>query len=241
MSETVAVVPYITAGYPTLRESRRLIEACIEAGAAAVEIGIPFSDPLADGPMIQEASQVALRRGMTVAKALRLARGLGARVYFMTYANPVLAYGLRRFFDEADGAGVILPDVVPEEGGEFERAAGRGRIVYLAAPTSPPQRLREIGRRSGDFVYLVSVTGVTGARDRLPPDLPAFVRRVRGFTTKPLYVGFGISSPEHVRQVLRIADGAIVGSALLRVVRDRGVRAAAGWFRDLVRAAGAAS
>lgn len=222
-----ALIPYVTAGYPTAKLSRMLIDECVEAGADAIEIGVPFSDPMADGPVIQYASQRALDRGMTVAKALALARGVPVPVYAMTYCNPVLAYGIDRFFDSPI-RGAIVPDLIPEEAGAF-----RGkRVVYLAAPTTGGARLRRIARASHDFVYLVSLKGVTGARARLPADLGAFVRRVRRVTDKPLCVGFGISTPEHVRQVWRVADGAIVGSALLRIVRDRGENASA------VRAAG---
>jgi len=159
-------------------------------------------------------------------------------LYIMTYANPVVAFGIRRFFDAARAAGVsgvILPDVPPEESADFRAAAGVP-LVFLCAPTTSPVRVRLIARHTRDWIYLVSLKGVTGARAALPPDLPRFVARVRRLTDRPLCVGFGISTPAQARAVARIADGVIVGSALLRAVEDGGVAAGARLVRRLARA-----
>lgn len=238
MSRSCALVPYVTAGFPTGRECRRLLAACVRAGGDAVELGIPFSDPLADGPVIQRASQRALAEGMTVRRALGIARDFrGAPLYVMTYANPVLSFGLARFADACASAGVrgvIVADLTPEESAPFRRAGLP--LVFLCAPTTTRERIARIGRATGDFLYLVSVRGVTGVRAGLPPDLPAFVRRVRRETAKPLYVGFGISTPTQARAVARIADGVIVGSALLREVERGGVAAGGRFVARLRRA-----
>ena len=228
------LVPYVTAGYPSKRGTLDLLHALADAGADAIEIGIPFSDPLADGPVIQAASQAALGRGTTVEDAFDLARRFRRTpLYFMTYANPVLRYGTARFFRRARGlAGVIIPDLPPEESAPFE--GHEVPLVYLCSPTCSDVRIRAIARRSRDFIYLVSLTGVTGARDRLPPGIAAFVRRVRRRTRRPLYVGFGISKPAHARAVARVADGVIVGSAILRILhRGGGLRAVGRFVRSL--------
>jgi tryptophan synthase alpha chain len=192
-----------------------------------LELGIPFSDPLADGPVIQQATQVALQQGMTVARCLdmvRTLRGRGITVPFILMGsyNPILAYGpvafVRACF-EVGVDGLIVPDLPPEEGAELEKACRRYRLaqVYLLAPTSSPERVRLVTERARGFVYLVSVTGVTGVREHLAPDLSAFVGRVRRVTQKPLAVGFGISTPKQAAQVAALADGVIVGSALARL------------------------
>ena len=225
-----ALMPYLALGYPTPEASLKLVEAAVAAGADLLELGVPFSDPLADGPAIQLATHVALQQGMTVARCLESvadlrARGLGAPFLFMGYYNPILAYGKAAFCDACRRVGVdglIVPDLPPEEGGTLEEACRKHglALVYLLAPTSPPERIRLLTRRSQGFVYLVSVTGITGARASLAPDLAAFVRRVRAETDKPLAVGFGISTPEQARQVASLADGVIVGSALVRLAAE---------------------
>ena len=220
------LIPYLTLGHPTLERSLALASSAIEAGGDILELGIPFSDPLADGPAIQRATQMALEQGASVAACLDLAARLRARhektpLLFMGYLNPILAYGLERFCDacvSAGADGLIIPDMPPEEGEAIEvrcRAAGLA-LVYLLAPNTPEERARMICARSRGYIYLVSVAGTTGARDRLPPGLPGFVERVRGLTDRPLAVGFGISTPEHAAAVARIADGVIVGSAVVR-------------------------
>jgi tryptophan synthase alpha chain len=221
-----ALMPYLTLGYPTPEMSLTLVKAAVEGGADMLELGIPFSDPLADGPTIQRASSIALRQGMTVTRCLAMAHDLrrqGVEVPFtlMGYYNPILAYGEARFCRECRETGIdglIVPDLPPEEGATLESACRQQglALIYLIAPTSTPGRIRLLAERSQGFVYLVSVTGVTGARDSLAPGLADFVRRVRKATDKPLAVGFGISGPEQAAQVASLADGVIVGSAFIR-------------------------
>ncbi len=225
-----ALVPYLTLGYPTPEASLALAQAAIAGGADVLELGVPFSDPLADGPVIQRAAQVALRQGMSVARCLEIAQdlrqsGTSTPLVFMGYYNPILAYGEHSFCRDCRQAGVdglIVPDLPPEEGAELEGAC-RERGLALScrlAPTSTPARLRLVTERSQGFVYLVSVAGITGPRENLPADLGAFVRRVREATDKPLAVGFGISTPEQASQVAALADGVVVGSALVRLAED---------------------
>jgi len=227
------IVPYLTAGYPTAGETVDLLLALEEGGADAVELGLPFSDPLADGPVIQAASQAALAGGMTHARALDLVAGFRARsslpVLLMGYLNPMLAFGAERFFREAAEAGadgLIVPDLPPEEAGPFHAPARTAGLewVFLAAPTSSDERLAEIDRLSTSFAYCVSLTGVTGARERLPEALEVYLARAARVMSKPFVVGFGISSAAHVRRVAPPAAGAVVGSALLRMLGETGNR-----------------
>jgi len=221
-----ALMPYAPLGYPTPQASLGIVQAAIAGGADIVELGLPFSDPLADGPVIQQATQIALQQGVTTQLCLDLARDLhaqGAHIPFvlMGYYNPILAYGEENFCQvcsQTGVAGLIVPDLPPEEGVALEQAcqANGLALIYLLAPTSPPERIRLVTERSLGFIYLVSVTGITGARNELPPDLEDFVRRTRAATDKPLAVGFGISTPEQAGQVAALADGVIVGSALVR-------------------------
>ncbi|MHC4605401.1 MAG: tryptophan synthase subunit alpha [Planctomycetota bacterium] len=237
-----ALVPFLTAGYPSKRRSLDLLCAVADAGADAIEIGIPFSDPLADGPVIQTSSQKALENGTTIGDALGIARKFRRRydtpLLFMTYANPIARMGIGKFFGRCrkEGlAGVIVPDLPPEESAPYE---GHGvPLVYLCSPTCAKERVGRIVRRSRPFVYLVSLKGVTGASDRLPRDLGAFVRRVRRHTKRPLYIGFGISTPRHARLMGGVADGVIVGSAILkRVQKGAGPRAVAKYVSSLRKA-----
>jgi len=227
----VALIPYVMAGYPDLAASEALAVALGEAGADILELGIPFSDPLADGATIQHAGQRALEQGTTLADALALAGRITARVatplVLMTYYNPVFSYGLARFCAAAAAArvaGLIVPDLPPEEADALqEAAAARGiELIFLVAPSSTEARVAAVARAAertgGGFLYCVSLSGVTGARDRLPESLAAFVGRVRAHTRLPLAVGFGVSRPEHVAEIGRIADGAVVASALLDAV-----------------------
>lgn len=225
-----ALIPYLTLGYPTLETSLHLAEAAIAGGADLLELGVPFTDPLADGPVIQRATHVALQQGMTVARCLEMARRLRQHdpsipFIFMGYYNPILTYGEEAFCRaccEASVDGLIVPDLPPEEGRTLEAACCEYNLalIYLLAPTSTPDRIRLVTEHSRGFVYLVSVTGITGSRDRLPPDLAAFVKRVRTVTDKPLAVGFGISTPEQAAQVAALADGVIVGSALVCLAEE---------------------
>jgi tryptophan synthase alpha chain len=222
-----ALIPYLTVGYPTLSASLDLAEAVVGAGADILELGIPFSDPLADGPVIQQATQVALQQGITTARCLEMARRLRMRgimvpLVFMGYYNPILAFGEAAFCQacrEVHVDGLIVPDLPPEEDAKLVGACRENglALIYLLAPTSTPERIQLVTERSRGFVYLVSVTGVTGAREQLPSDLGGFVSRVRSVTDKPLAVGFGISTPEQTRLVAGHADGVVVGSALVRL------------------------
>lgn len=228
--ERAALIPYVALGHPTPEMSLKLAAAAIESGADLLELGVPFSDPLADGPVIQRATHAALQQGTTVVRCLELAQTLRQRkpeipLIFMGYYNPILTYGEDAFCHACDVAGVdglIVPDLPPEEGRELEAACRvHGlALIYLLAPTSTPQRVGLVTQHSQGFVYLVSVTGITGPRDRLPDDLPAFVKRVRMATDKPLAVGFGIASAQQAGRVAALADGVIVGSALVRLAEE---------------------
>lgn len=244
-----ALICYLTLGYPTPEKSVALVQAVAAGGADIIELGVPFSDPLADGPVIQHAAHAALQQGMSASRCLEMARQLRGRgvtvpFIFMGYYNPILAYGEEPFCQACGEAGVdglIVPDLPPEEGASLEHACqGNGRaLIYLLAPTSPPDRIRLVTERSSGFVYLVSVTGITGPRERLPADLAAFVERVRGVTGKPLSVGFGVSTPEQARQVAALADGVIVGSALVRLAgEDNGTEKAQEFVAALRSAVG---
>jgi tryptophan synthase alpha chain len=220
-----ALVPFLTAGYPDQQINVRLIDAVAEAGCRLLEIGVPFSDPVADGPVIQQASQQALARGMTLAGALELAAGAvrrhGLAVVLMGYLNPVLAFGPERFAAacrEAGVAGVIVPDLPLEEAaGLRDLLADHGVcLVELVAPTSSDERLAAYGRVASGFLYLVSTTGVTGAGTGA--DVQTYVERVRRHSDLPLYVGFGIADAATARRMAGCADGVVIGSALLRCV-----------------------
>jgi tryptophan synthase alpha chain len=225
-----ALVAYFTAGDPSLPDTRRLVVEAARRGADVVELGVPFSDPLADGPVIQRAAMRALAAGTTLPRILETVAALRAEVpaplVLLTYYNPVLAFGLDAFAGAAVGAGVdgaIVVDLPPEEAGPLAKAAASAGLdlIHLVAPTSTPARVRLIARRSRGFIYVVSLTGVTGERQELPPDLAAQIRTLRFVTTKPVCVGFGISTPAQVAAVGRLADGAIVGSAIVRLVEER--------------------
>lgn len=243
-----ALMPYVPLGFPAPEVSRQLIRAVADAGADVIELGVPFSDPLADGPVIQRATHMALQRGMTLAKCLEMARGArqeGVAIPFvlMSYYNPILRFGVEDCVREAKDAGVdgfIVPDLPPEEAGPL-MAACRARgldLVFLAAPTSTMARLRKIAEASSGFVYLVSVTGVTGARDQMTGGLKEFVAQVRAVTTKPICVGFGIANAQAAQTVAAFADGVIVGSALVsRIGEGRDAVAAAWAFVAELRAA----
>jgi tryptophan synthase alpha chain len=248
--DRVALVPYIMAGYPDLATSRALALALLEAGADVLELGVPFSDPLADGATIQHASQVALDQGTTLGSCLSLAGDLSRSrktpIVLMGYYNPIFSLGVERFCEYAAAAGVaglIVPDLPPEEASTLaEPARVRGiELIYLVTPTSPDARIEQVARaagRSGNgFIYCVSLSGVTGARAELSDRLGEFLGRVRAHTTLPLAVGFGVSTPEHVAHIGALADGAVVASALLNAVdaapEGERVRAGVAFFRTL--------
>ena len=221
-----AFIPYMVMGYPTIDASRNIGKALAECGADIIELGVPFSDPLADGPTIQAAGQQALANGINLGKCIEMAAGLrrdGIETPFlvMTYINPVLAYGIERCVQDCAKAGIdgfIIPDLPPEESQEMEQACSQEdlAIIYLLAPNSPEDRIALLAEKSKEFIYMVSLTGVTGARESLPADLAAFVARVRAKVDLPLAVGFGISNGTQAAAVGKLADGVIVGSALVK-------------------------
>lgn len=222
-----ALIAYFTAGDPSASATRALVLEAARRGADVIELGIPFSDPLADGPVIQRACQRALAAGISLPRVLELVREVRGQVavpiVFLTYYNPVHAFGLKAFACgavEAGVDGVIVADLPPEEAGPLaaEAEAAGLDLIHLVAPTSPPGRMRFIARRSRGFIYFVSLTGVTGARATLPADLVERLRQLRTVTTKPICVGFGISTPEQVAAVAPYADGVIVGSAVVSLV-----------------------
>jgi tryptophan synthase alpha chain len=245
-----AFMPYAVLGYPTPDISLQVVQTLVTAGADLLELGVPFSDPLADGPTIQTATHRALEQGVTTTDCIAMVArlrddGVETPALLMGYVNPVLAYGLERFVADSAAAGVdgfIVPDLPPEEAGELEAACQhRGlALVYLLAPTSSPERIALVAQKSQGFIYLVSLTGVTGARDGLPPGLAGFVARVRAVAHKPLAVGFGIGSGEQARAVAELADGVIVGSALVRCAGEsiEQVRALADELREAINAGG---
>lgn len=263
-------MPYYPLGYPDLDTSTAVIEALAKNGADLIEVGLSFSDPLADGPVIQKATQVALEKGITVKKSLDAVRELRGRavdipLVLMGYYNPMLAYGLEKFIHEAVEAGAdgfIIPDLPVEEAEEFiaarsavealfandtrpstalRSAQGGGLpLIQMLAPTTPDARMERIARNAQGFIYLVSVTGVTGERKSISEGLADLIARVRKHTSVPVCVGFGISTPEQARQVGALADGVIVGSACVKAIggSERPVEAAkklARIFRNAIR------
>jgi len=225
----VALIPYITVGYPSIEATLEIVPLLAESGCDIVELGIPFSDPLADGATIQHASYEALRQGITPKLCLEVAQVLRQRVeiplVFMTYYNPVLKFGLEEFCSKCAEVGVdglIIPDLPPEEGEELEQSSQRHKLdlIYLLTPISTQERIDIVASRSSGFVYLVSLTGVTGTRDKLPDELESFVNRVRERTRKPLCVGFGVTTPEQARRIAKVADGVIVGSRIIQLMEE---------------------
>jgi tryptophan synthase alpha chain len=220
-----ALIPFVPAGWPTLAGCREALRLAERIGADVVEVGIPFSDPLADGLTIQRASQTVLERGMTVAGVLELVReaALGVPVVLMTYLNPMLAYGVDRFLADAERAGVsglLCTDLPAGAAPDIEEAVAASALdlIRLVAPTTPDDRMRAALAGASGFVYLISRLGVTGARADLPPDLELHVRRVRAVTTLPVVVGFGIGTPSQAAAAARSADGVVVGSALVEAL-----------------------
>jgi tryptophan synthase alpha chain len=231
-----ALVPFLTAGDPDLATTEALVLAIAEAGADAVELGVPFSDPIAEGPTIQRSSERALRSGTSLRRVLELVSSLRPRleipIVLMGYANPLVAMGEERFAEAAAAAGVdgaIVVDVPPEESVELRAGlAARGvDAILLAAPTTRPERLAMLARETRGFLYYVSLTGVTGARAELAAGIEEQVRCVRKGSDVPVCVGFGVSRPEHARALARFADGVVVGSALVDRVAEARSREAA--------------
>lgn len=219
----VALMPYLTVGFPERDSTLTAVPAMEAAGASLFELGVPFSDPLADGATVQRSTQRALANGITLADCIATVaalreRGVQAPLLLMGYYNPLLRFGVERACRElaaAGGDGWIIPDMPPEEAGELQTAATAHGLdlIMMVAPTTPDERIAQIVARASGFIYVVSLTGTTGARQNIAAGLSQLLARVRRHTDLPLVVGFGISRPEHVAEVARIADGAIVGSA----------------------------
>jgi tryptophan synthase alpha chain len=231
------LVAYLTAGDPDLATTRDIALAAIDNGADVIELGVPFSDPLADGPVIQRASERAVARGTRLSDVLALAKELrearpGCGLVLFSYLNPVVRMGLKPFCAAAKDAGadgVLLTDMIVEEAGEYlaEMQVNDLAPIFLAAPTSPDVRLKAIAAASKGFVYAISRVGITGTRETVASDAPDLVARLRQFTRLPIAVGFGISNEEHVRAVGEFADAAIVGSALVALIEKTGPQDAA--------------
>src|SRR5262252_10223954 len=229
----LGIIAYITAGDPSLDATLQFVRAIADAGADVIELGVPFSDPLADGPTIQRASERALKSGTTLRRVIDLVRRIRASkplandvpIVLFSYYNPIFQMGLESFARsaaEAGADGVLATDLTPEESDEYRRilAAHHLDTIFLGAPTSTDDRLAKIAGCSSGFLYLISRTGVTGAKDALPDDLPALLRRARAVTQLPLAVGFGISLPGHVSVLGGLADAAVVGSALVSEIAN---------------------
>jgi tryptophan synthase alpha chain len=221
-----ALVPFITAGYPDMETSEHTLLGLIEGGAAVIEVGVPFSDPLADGPTVQRTSQAALAAGTRLVDCIDLVRkmrevhGVTTPLILFGYYNPFFQMGIEECVAACASAGVdgfIIPDLPAEESADFAaacRAHGRD-LIFLVAPTSTDARLQDMAEKASGFVYCISVTGTTGARDQISDELPAYIARVRAATDLPLAIGFGISTPEHVRFYSNLVEGAVIGSALI--------------------------
>ena len=222
------LVIYLTAGDPSLEATRAIALEAIDAGADVIELGVPFSDPLADGPVIQRASERAVARGTRLKDVVRLAGEIrserpAAGLVIFSYLNPILRYGMARFADEAAAAGVdgvLVTDMIVEEAGEYLAEMTRAKLapIFLAAPTSPDERLEAIATHSKGFVYAISRVGITGTQQDLTSDAADLVARIRRWTKLPVAVGFGISNREHVAEVGRFADAAVIGSAIVELI-----------------------
>ena len=237
-----ALMPYLMGGYPSVEVSRAAGEAAIDAGADLIELGVPFSDPLADGPVIHAAGTEALAAGVTPADVLGVCEALSARVpvALMVYANIVLVDGAESFARRAaaaGAAGLIVPDAPQDEAATVRAACDAAglALIPLVAPSSTPERVAEIGREARGFVYAVSLAGTTGERAELPPELPQLVERVRAATSVPVAVGFGISTAAQAGAVGELADGVIVGSRIVRAAGEGGAEAVGAVVADLAR------
>ncbi len=246
--DRVALIPYLTAGYPTLEWAAEVGEAYVAAGADIVEIGVPFSDPLADGPTIQDTTTRALENGADLGYCLGLASRFSGRVpvVFLLYYNVIFARGAEEFLREAAGAGVsglVIPDLPVDEAGAFAGLCEEHGVAFcpLVAPTSTDDRLARVGEMASGFVYCVSVAGVTGVREALPPGAVELLRRVRGKVEAPVALGFGIGSAEAAAQAAKESDGVIIGSKLMRLVGEGGPEKAGEWLREVREAISGAS
>ncbi len=222
-----AFIPYIMAGYPDVERSMRVFSLLAQAGADVIELGVPFTDPLADGPVIQQAADRALKQGVTLRGVLSMLKELrknhSVRVALMTYYNPIYKFGLERFFNAASASGVdglIVPDLPPDEAEEMIEYAKKHDIatIFLAAPTSTEERIRLVAEKSTGFVYYVSITGITGSKIKITDEMKRMVNRIRKYTDRAVCVGFGVKRPEEARKVAQIADGVIVGSSIVKMM-----------------------
>jgi tryptophan synthase alpha chain len=253
------LIPYFMCGYPSMQQSVEVVLAAAEAGADLIELGLPFSDPLADGATIQHAGHLALERGMSMRGCLEVARQVAARSHvpliLMGYYNPLLAYGLERFCQDAaaNGAcGMIIPDLPPEEATRLQEAAIAAglALIFLIPPTTPDERIAQVAKRAssipGSFIYCVSLSGVTGASSTFEI-LPSLLARIQGYTKEyglPVVVGFGLTQPDHITLVSSLADGAVVGTALIKLLdqhsENEQVEAVRAYVRSLRAATGRA-
>jgi len=242
-----ALVAYVTVGYPSIEATLKVVPLLADCGCDIVEIGIPFSDPMADGATIQRASFKALENGVNTARCMDIAKKLNKNtnvpLVFMTYYNPVYQYGLKKFCSDCVAAGIdglIIPELPPEEGDELGNLASKSGvdIIYLLAPTSAEERIKLVARKSRGFIYLVSIAGVTGTRSELPPDLGKFILKVKQFAKLPVCVGFGISTPKQAAQVAKTADGVIIGSKLIQLLEtdDTAMTATQSFIRETRKA-----
>ena len=226
------LIPYFMCGYPSAQQSVEIVLAAAEGGADIIELGMPFSDPLADGATIQHAGHIALERGMSIRGCMDVARQVSTKsavpLLLMGYYNPVMAYGLTRFCADAKANGVnglIIPDLPMEEAEPLLQEVKKNglALIFLIPPTTPDERIARIAEltasETGGFVYCVALSGVTGSRTSLPPHLKSFIQRVKGYTKElPIAIGFGLSTPEHIAEVTSYADGAVIGSALVNLI-----------------------
>ena len=224
-----ALIAFVTAGYPNIETTLKIIPLLAQCGCDIVELGIPFSDPMADGATIQHASSKALENGVTTKLCLDIAKKASNKtnipLVFMTYFNPIYQYGLEKFCHDCGASGIdglIIPELPPEEGDEIGNFAGRSGVdlIYLLAPTSAEERFKLVASKSRGFIYLVSIAGVTGVRNALPPNLGKFILKVKRFVKQPVCVGFGISTPEQAAQVSNYSDGIIIGSKIVQLMES---------------------
>ncbi len=234
-----ALIAYVTVGYPGIESTLKIVPLLAENGCDIIELGIPFSDPMADGATIQHASHCALQNGVNTKICLDLVKELRKKtdipLIFMTYYNPVYHYGLEKFCKDSVASGIdglIVPDLTPDEGGELENITEKTglELIYLLSPASTKERIKLVAEKSRGFIYMVSLTGVTGARDDMKLDIDNFIADVRRATDKPLCVGFGISTPEQAKQVSQIADGVIIGSQIIKLMEKEDDFASVGKF-----------
>ncbi len=224
-----AFIPYIMTGDPSLKKTEELVLLLEECGADIIELGVPFSDPLADGPTIQMAAERAIKRGVTLRKVLGAVRSLRKKtsvpIVLMTYFNPVFKYGLEPFIDDASGSGVdglIVPDLPPDEAKDLIRLARTRDIstIFLLAPTSTDERIRLVSRESTGFIYYVSITGITGAGLTIDNAMSKMIKKIKSVSKKPVAVGFGVKRPEDAEAVAEIADGVIIGSSIVKMINE---------------------